>query len=416
MTAGVAGSMAADGARRFSRGERPTMRSLLLTPRNIQRIADQLAQMRGAAMKIGQLVSMDTGDVLPAELAQIMARLREDAHFMPPKQLRSVLDANWPAGWQRHFAGFETRPIAAASIGQVHRARLRDGRELAIKVQYPGVARSIDSDVANVGALLRMSGLLPGGFDLGPYLEEARKQLHEETDYVLEGRHLARFGRLLADQPAFEVPERDAAWSTGNVLAMSFLEGTPIEAQLSAPQSVRDRIATDLTRLLLRELFDFGVMQTDPNFANYRYNAQSGRIQLLDFGATRDLAPAFSEQYRRLLSAGLRRDGTGLIAAAEGIGFLDASVAPRHREHILAMMELAFDELRREGPIDLAQSPVPARIQAQVIELAESGFVPPPVPMDVLFIQRKVAGIFLLGARLRARVAVRSLLEPYLTT
>ena len=161
MTAGIAGNMAMGALAQLGQGQRPKARDLLLTPRNITRVAEQLAQMRGAAMKIGQLVSMDSGEVLPPELAQIMARLRDDAHFMPPAQLKQVLNTEWPANWLRAFRKFDVRPIAAASIGQVHRAQLKGGRDLAIKVQYPGVAKSIDADVANVGALMRMSGLLP---------------------------------------------------------------------------------------------------------------------------------------------------------------------------------------------------------------------------------------------------------------
>ena len=156
MTAGVAGNMALRGAAELGRGKRPQFRDLLMTPANMSRVADQLAKMRGAAMKVGQLVSMDTGDVLPPELADIFARLRDDAHFMPPAQLKKVLATHWPNGWLGQFQSFDVRPIAAASIGQVHRAQTRDGRDMAIKVQYPGVAQSIDSDVANVGALVRM--------------------------------------------------------------------------------------------------------------------------------------------------------------------------------------------------------------------------------------------------------------------
>ena len=112
-------------------------------------------------MKLGQMISMDAGDMLPPELAAIMGRLRDRAHHMPPQQLDTVLAREWGRDWRRRFAHFQAHPIAAASIGQVHRARLPDGRELAIKVQYPGVKDSIDSDVDNVATLLRVSGVLP---------------------------------------------------------------------------------------------------------------------------------------------------------------------------------------------------------------------------------------------------------------
>jgi len=206
MTAGVAGNMAAGSIAQLGRGERPRMRELLLTPRNISRVADELAKMRGAAMKMGQLMSMDTGDVLPPELSQIMAKLRDDAHVMPPKQLKSLLNEQWKEGWLGRLKRFDVRPIAAASIGQVHRAQTKDGRDLAIKVQYPGVAKSIDSDVSNVAALIKMTGLLPKGFALDPYLDEAKLQLHAETDYAAEARALAQFGELLAGDDRFIVP------------------------------------------------------------------------------------------------------------------------------------------------------------------------------------------------------------------
>ena len=216
MTAGVAGNMALNGLVQLGRGQSPTARDLLLTPGNIRRIADQLARMRGAAMKMGQLMSMDTGEMLPPELADIMARLRADADFMPPKQLQSVLNAAWGEGWRKRFSGFDVRPMAAASIGQVHRARLPDGRDLAIKVQYPGVARSIDSE-------------LPRGFDLAPYLEEARAQLHQEADYDREARYLAQFHALMAGEAGFDVPQLVPELTTKTVLAMSFVPGVDIE-------------------------------------------------------------------------------------------------------------------------------------------------------------------------------------------
>ena len=414
MTAGVAGSMALNGAAQLGQGKRPSMRNLLLTPRNITRITDQLAQMRGAAMKIGQLISMDTGDVLPPELAQIMGRLRSDAHFMPPPQLKKVLNANWGEGWIKHFKRFDVRPIAAASIGQVHRALLRDGRDLAVKVQYPGIAQSIDSDVANVGALIRMSGLLPKGFEMEPYLEEACKQLHEETDYVLEGSHLSRFELLLADNHHFDLPTLHEDWTTRDVLAMSFVDGVAIEDAASAPQEQRDAIGTLLIDLMLRELFTFGLMQTDPNFANYRYHAETERIVLLDFGATREIDPGIANLYRRLMRAGFAADRAEMDSISCEIGFFGAETLPAHRDQILRMMEMVFNAIKQSPTFDFARTDLPTRMQKEGTALADAGFVPAPLPMDVLYLQRKFGGMFLLGARLGARVPLIELLEPHM--
>jgi len=414
LATGVFGSVALNGARELARGRRPGLRDLVMTPANLRRVTNELAQMRGAAMKIGQLVSMDAGEVLPAELAEILARLRSDAHFMPPRQLKEVLNANWGKDWLGAFERFDVRPIAAASIGQVHRARLKDGRDLAVKVQYPGVARSIDSDVANVGALLRMSGLLPQGFDPAPYLDEARAQLAEETDYLREGRHLARFRARLAGEPGFEVPEFHEDWSTGEVLAMSFCEGRPIEEVAAEAQDARDRVAARLIELSLRELFDFGEVQSDPNFANFLFQPETGRIVLLDFGATRVIDPGLALLYRQLLAAGLKGDHAALREAATGIGFLSPDTAPRHRARIEGMMEMAFGAIREAEVWDFSDLTLSRRMQAEGLALAEDGFVPPPVPMDVLYLQRKFGGLFLLASRLGARLPLRDLLAPCL--
>ncbi|GGX45588.1 ubiquinol-cytochrome c reductase [Tateyamaria omphalii] len=413
LAVGVAGRMAFGGALELGQGRRPVARDLLLTPTNMRRIADELARMRGAAMKVGQLMSMDAGDVLPPELAEIMGRLRADADFMPPQQLRDVLDAEWGAGWRKRFAHFDVRPIAAASIGQVHRAQLPDGTELAIKIQYPGIARSIDSDVANIGRLIRLSGLLPDGFELTPYLDEARTQLKEEADYQAEAEHLERFATLLADDPHVVVPHLHASLSTRKVLAMTFVPSDKIESVGEMQQDQRDHIVRVLCDLALRELFVFGVMQTDPNFANYRIDHASGRLVLLDFGATRSVPSVLSDQMRGLLKAGLRGSRSDVARYVAAMELVPDAVEQRYREPILDMIMLVFDEVRARPVLDVSASGLSKKLQAAGEALAADGFVPHPVPMDLLYVQRKIAGMYLLANRLRAHVPVAELITTY---
>ena len=234
--------MLAEGARRVASGERVRMNDLVLTPGNIGRLTERLSHLRGAAMKMGQMLSMDAGDALPSELSEILAKLRDNADFMPPRQLDKVLAEEWGSDWRTNFRRFEPRPIAAASIGQVHRALTRDGRTLAIKVQYPGVAQSINSDVDNVATLLRVTGLLPKELDIAPLLAAAKEQLHEEADYRREGRMMQRYGELLAGHDAFVVPTLDEELTRDRILAMSYEEGRPVEQLGDQPQDVRDSV------------------------------------------------------------------------------------------------------------------------------------------------------------------------------
>jgi predicted unusual protein kinase regulating ubiquinone biosynthesis (AarF/ABC1/UbiB family) len=177
LAGGVAGGMLAEGGRQLRDGKRLRARDMLLTPSNARRVADQLAEMRGAAMKLGQMLSMDTGELLPRELADILSRLRADAATMPRKQLRLAMTDAYGEEWESLFEGFSYQPVAAASIGQVHRCTAPGGRDIALKVQYPGVAQSIDSDVDNIATLLRISGLLPRGVDISELLAEGKIQL-----------------------------------------------------------------------------------------------------------------------------------------------------------------------------------------------------------------------------------------------
>mgnify|MGYP001141102848 CR=1 FL=1 len=411
---GVAGNMLAAGARQVAAGQRPEWRDLLLTPENAARLADKLSRLRGAAMKVGQLLSMEAGELLPPEFTEVLARLRQDAHFMPLGQLAELLESQWGEGWEQRFSRFNFTPLAAASIGQVHEAVLKTGERLAIKVQYPGVARSIDSDVDNVAALFRALPLLPQGAILDALLDEAKRQLHEEADYRREAGHIRQFARLLGDRPDLRLPAVIDSLSTDVVLTMTYVPGAPIESLSDAGQDLRDRLATRLVELMLREFLEFGVVQTDPNFANYRYDPDSDTLGLLDFGATRVYGDDRRAQVRDLIAAASAGEPAGVAAAAETAGYLLATDTPARRQAVTDLFMLVGEPARHPGAYDFGRSDLTARLResSYALGFSEGHWRVPPA--DLIFLHRKLAGLFLLCARLGARVDVGRLMTPLL--
>ena len=414
LATGVAASALNQGARQIGRSEKLSRTELLLSPSNAERIAEELAQMRGAAMKVGQLLSMEAGDILPRELTDLLARLRDGAHAMPATQLEPRLAAAWGDRWRSRFRHFEEQPFAAASIGQVHRAEDQQGRRLAIKIQYPGVAESIDSDVANVATLLKVLKVLPAGFDIDPLLEIARLQLHDETDYEREAEQLRRYREQLRNNPVFQVPEVIDAFSGPGVLAMTFIEGNSIETVAAMQPELRDRLAEQLVDLCLREFLDWGVVQTDPNFANFLYDEQSGTIGLLDFGALRENAAGREQQLARLLQAAMNRDLAAIIEAACDIGYLAPSDAFNDRLAVADLIQTAAEPALDPGVYDFAGSRLSQVMTDKMLQMRDRLAFQRIPPEDVIFLHRKLAGIFLLCARLHARVDVNRLVSRYL--
>jgi len=220
-------------------------------------------------------------------------------------------------------------------------------------------------------------------------------------------------GDWLAGESRFVLPRLHAELSTSRVLAMTYLPSHPIERLAEAPQDARDAAMSALCDLMLREVFAFGVMQTDPNFANYRLDPETGRVVLLDFGATRAIPPALATDLRALLRAGIAQDRAGVSEMLARIGLVPTSVPEQFRTRILDMAMMVFAEVD-QPVLDLGTSDLARRLQAEGEALARARFVPPPVPMDLLFVQRKIAGMFLLASRLGARLQIADLLKAHL--
>jgi predicted unusual protein kinase regulating ubiquinone biosynthesis (AarF/ABC1/UbiB family) len=411
----AAGSLA-EGARRALRGGAGDTASAILSGANAQKLARRLASMRGAAMKLGQLMSLETDDILPPEFVEALAVLRDAADTMPATQVRRALGRAYGKGWEERFQHFDMDPIASASIGQVHEAVAADGRVLALKIQYPGVARSIDSDVNNVAALLRLSRLLPGELDVSDILDEAKRQLRQEADYLTEAENLRRYRELVADEPRLVVPGVHADLTTKQVLAMDRMRGLPIEdlAARGTDQARRDAAGHMLEHLVLRELFEFQFMQTDPNFANYLIDPADDRILLLDFGSTREFEPAFAARYGDLCRAVMAGDRPAVRRGAAAIGYMASEETEHRAEGLVDLILLVCEPFLHRGPYDFARSDLAGRARDIGFDLMfRRGFLRPPPP-ETVFLHRKLVGSFLLCARIRARVDVRALLEPFL--
>ncbi len=414
MATAIGGGMLLEGAKRLAEGERPKISDMLLTPGNAIKLTNQLANLRGAAMKLGQMLSMDASEMLPPELTEILARLRADAHYMPHKQLRKVMADEHGKDWEALFDPFGHTPIAAASIGQVHRATTVDGRDVAIKVQYPGVAQSIDSDVENVMTLLKVAGFAPPELEIDKLLAAAKQQLHEEADYEREGGQMALYREKLADTPGFVVPTLHEGLTRERILAMSFEEGVSIEELGNETADRRDEVMTRLMRLVARELFEFGVMQTDPNFANYLFRPATGDIVVLDFGACRDVDPDVGNAYRRLLEAGLAGDRDKVREETIAAGFMLPIVAEKYRDRVDKMIDIVVGEMRQDAPFDFGDRAFVPLLREEGMEIAQDKDTWAFPPVETLFVQRKVSGTALLGARLKAQVNVRRISEDVL--
>ena len=256
--------------------------------------------------------------------------------------------------------------------------------------------------------------MLPVDIDVDGLAAEAKRQLTQEADYLQEATFLERYAGLVADEPGLLVPRVHRDLTTPRVMAMDFVEGEPLDVLASAPQARRNAVGTLLERLLFRELFEFRVMQTDPNFANYLYQPTSGRVALLDFGATRSFAADFVGHFARITRGVIDGDRTAVARAAIRIGYALPDDPPERIEAVVDVCFLVCEPLRRAGRYDFGRSNLPARVRELGFELAFRKRLLRPPPPETIFLQRKLVGSFLLLARIGAQVDAQALVLPFL--
>ncbi|MEV4421628.1 AarF/ABC1/UbiB kinase family protein [Patulibacter sp. NPDC049589] len=291
----------------------------------VHQLVDQLGQMRGAAMKVGQILSMVEFDGLPedqrTELQTKLAKLRDDVPPVPFRKLEKLMREEFGGPLSSVFSSFDEHAFAAASIGQVHRATTLDGQDVVVKVQYPGVAEAVETDLRNAMLLLPLVKRLAPGLDARALADELRERISEELDYELEAQNHRRIERLYRGHPFVRIPRVLTELSTRRVLVSEYVEGQRFEAVRRLDQDDRDRYGEIVVRFFFGLLFREGIALGDPHPGNY-LRCADGRVCFLDFGLLRDVSPAYLDGERAIAAATRDADAGALRDALITTGYL----------------------------------------------------------------------------------------------
>lgn len=397
---------------KVSSGFNSSWKESLLSEENIEKLTEGLLKMRGAALKLGQFISFQDSKKLPPSLVKAMERTRREAYIMPAAQLERVLREELGEDWEKKFDEFEMMPFAAASIGQVHVARYQ-GKKVAVKIQYPGIEQSIDSDLNNLYRLFQWTNILPRGLFADALVENSREDLVNECNYLLEAQNQMKFAELLKNDKNFFVPKVFKEVSTKHVMTSEFLESLIFEDICTkVNQETRDKIGTRIMRLTVREIFEFKFMQTDPNPANFQYDMRNDQVQLLDFGASRGYSDEFVKKYREAVDAGIRKDREKVLEMIKVLKFI---IGDEHedciRGHVNSILAVG-EPFSAPGIYDFGSQSITPQVYKQLPMMMQHRKVPPPP--ETYTIHRKLSGAFLLCMKLKAKVPARAIYEEFI--
>jgi predicted unusual protein kinase regulating ubiquinone biosynthesis (AarF/ABC1/UbiB family) len=386
----------------------------------IDQLVDQLGQMRGAAMKVGQMISMVEFDGLPEDerddLQRRLAALRDDVPPVGFAELEKLMREEFGGPLERVFRDFDERAFAAASIGQVHRATTIDGDDVAVKIQYAGVAEAVDTDLRNATMLLPFVKRLAPGLDAKALAAEMRERIGEELDYELEAQNQRRIGRMLREHPFVRVPRVDTSLSTRRVLVSEYVEGERFEAVRRADDVQRDRYGEIVFRLYFGLTYRDRIALGDPHPGNYLL-CPDGRVCFLDFGLLRSVDAARVAAERTIALAVRDGDAEALKAALGAGGYLPASRADAvDADFALTLMRMAIKWYavpgeRRFSPGDGRDRERPDPEERTAMRMQVNQFTLPP---DAILIRRMHGIVAVVLGQLRAGADWGAIAAEYL--
>ncbi|MBT8067920.1 MAG: AarF/ABC1/UbiB kinase family protein, partial [Gammaproteobacteria bacterium] len=380
--------------------------------RNAARIASTLGEMKGAAMKVGQMLSLHEG-LLPKEVASVLSVLQNEAPSVSFEvmegELRRELD-----NFDEMFESIEADAFASASIGQVHRGILRDGREVAVKIQYPEADRMVTADLTNLKVLLGNLVSLFTDIDFEPIWAEVKERLVEELDYLQEAENIRRKAAMHADFPRIVVPEVIAEATTRRVLTMEFVEAIPSTKAASDryPQELRDQWGITLFEFTLRGLFTHRFLHADPNFANFAFR-EDGTVVVYDYGCMKEVPANIATGYARLMDALMKRRKSAVPTLLQEMGVYKEGGAPLSRSATDPYVDLMQDIVRASPPYTFGDDDM---IYKALYDLGMSNWQEASdirFPRDMVFIDRTLGGLFGNLGKLGATGPWRKLLREY---
>lgn len=322
--------------------------------RNAMRIVESSKELRGAFMKLVQILSM-RDDILPSEALRVLSVVQSQVPPMDYGEIRAQVKRELGACPNEVFGSFEEQAFAAASLGQVHRATLGSGEQVVVKVQYPGVEETVQQDLRNVKALLHAftrlgRDVMRQDIDQSEMYQELEERLHEELDYLNEAKNIALFQHMFRDDPEVLIPAVYPELSSRRVLTMGLLEGYPF-ADILKPgvdQEIKDWVAMKYFRVTWRQIFEFGTLHTDPHPGNYLVTYHP-KLAMLDFGSIRIFPEAIRAAYHDLAAAILRRDRAAMSDCFLRLGFIGPDDDP---EPMIRIMDVIFEPVLNDKPYD----------------------------------------------------------------
>jgi predicted unusual protein kinase regulating ubiquinone biosynthesis (AarF/ABC1/UbiB family) len=370
------------------------------------KMASVLGEMKGAAMKIGQMASFIDADFLPPEYREIyqdrLSKLRTHAPAMPWEKVERVLEEEYDESPGRVFASIEEEAFAAASIGQVHRATLHDGTKVAVKVQYPGIADALESDMANAGIIVRLAKLLAPGLDAKAVASELRERVLEELDYEFEAQNQRAFARAYDGHPFIFVPKVHSRLSRRRVLVADYVEGRDFEEVKQLDQDERDIFGEIVFRFCFGSIYHLQHFNADTHPGNYLL-MEDGRVAFLDFGMTKRLTPQQIQLEQRAVDAAGRDDPEALRKALHDLGFVN-DPSKVDAERLMEHVKMVGGWYLQEGEVRISPKRVMKMIE--VTSDPRSDFYDlvrrESLPADELMGRRMETGLLAVLAQLRA--------------